>query len=255
MRSSHISFEVRDSVGFIGIDRAEKRNALKQDMFETIGEFVNIAEQECRAGVIFSHGPNFSAGLDLGEHRERTPLDTFAASRRQGVIMDKIEKGRIPWLAALSGAVIGAGFELAAATHIRVADETTYLALPEGRRGIFVGGGGSVRVSRLIGVARMTDMMLTARVVQADDAVAMGAAQYMVPAGDSLEKATGLAHAIAENSSVSNEAIVAALPRIRDMGHDDGLYLESAIASLVQSSPGATDGLEDFLSKRARPLQ
>ena len=73
-------------------------------------------------------------------------------------------------IAALHGATLGGGLETAAAAHIRVADETTFFALPEGTRGIFIGGGGSVRVARLLGFARMQDMMLTGRVHKPDDA-------------------------------------------------------------------------------------
>lgn len=255
MTDECISYEVRDGVAYIGIDRENKRNALRQSMFEAIGSHVRDAESRARVGVIFSHGENFSAGLDLAENSERTPLDTFADSKRQGAIMDSIDRGRIPWISALTGATIGAGFELAASTHLRVADETTYFVLPEGRRGIFVGGGGSVRISRLIGVARMIDMMLTARVLTTDEARNIGVVQYTVPSGQALTKATDLAEQIADNSPVANEMIVSSLNRIRDMNYTDGLFVESALAALVQSSPGAAEGVNQFLTKQARPLR
>ncbi len=84
-----------------------------------------------------------------------------------------------PVIAALKGAVIGGGLELACAAHIRVAEPSAYFALPEGQRGIFVGGGGSVRLPRLIGVARMTDMMLTGRVYSATEGASYGFSQYL----------------------------------------------------------------------------
>jgi enoyl-CoA hydratase/carnithine racemase len=94
-----------------------------------------------------------------------------------------VEQGRVPVVAALHGAVVGGGLELASACHIRVADASTFYALPEGTRGIFVGGGGSVRVPKLIGAARMTDMMLTGRVYDATEGERVGFAQYLVEAG------------------------------------------------------------------------
>ncbi|WP_323370835.1 crotonase/enoyl-CoA hydratase family protein [Pseudomonas helleri] len=212
------------------------------------------AQLKARVGIIFGHGENFSSGLDLSEHKERTPIDTLHASRAQGAIMNLIEQGQIPWISALSGATIGAGFELAASTHIRVADESAFFALPEGRRGIYVGGGASVRVARLISVARMMDMMLTSRVLSANDAMSANAVQYVVASGNALAKAKELAASIAENSAVSNFAITNTLPRIQDMSHDDGLFVESIMAALVQSSPEAQSGLQDFLEKRARRL-
>lgn len=251
---SEITFRMEGDVAVIGIDRPSKRNALRQDMFEQIGVYLEQANRTAKVGIIHGHGENFSAGLDLAEHNERSSIDTLHASRAQGAIMNRMEQGGIPWIAALSGATIGAGFELASAAHIRVADATTYLALPEGRRGIYVGGGASVRVARLISAARMMDMMLTAKVVRAEEALAINAVQYVVPAGAALSHAMELAGLISENSSVSNFAITNALPRIQDMNHDDGLFMESVMAALVQSSPEAQSGLQDFLHKRARPL-
>ena len=100
-----------------------------------------------------------------------------------------MQYGPVPVVAALHGAVVGGGLELAAACHIRVADDTTFYALPEGSRGIFVGGGGAVRIPRLIGAARMTDMMLTGRVYNAQEGERVGFAQYLVPEGQAFAKA------------------------------------------------------------------
>lgn len=252
--SQEITFQIEGDIALIGINRQHKRNAMRQDMFEQIGAYVAEAQQKARVGIIFGHGENFSSGLDLSEHKERTPIDTLHASRAQGAIMNQIEQGQIPWISALSGATIGAGFELAASTHIRVADESAFFALPEGRRGIYVGGGASVRVARLVSVSRMMDMMLTSRVLSAHDAMSANAVQYVVPSGTALTKAKELAASIAENSAVSNFAITNTLPRIQDMSHDDGLFVESIMAALVQSSPEAQSGLQDFLEKRARRL-
>ena len=87
---------------------------------------------------------------------------------------ERIERGRVPVVAVLKGAVVGGGLELAAAAHIRVAEPSAFYALPEGQRGLFVGGGASVRVPRLIGAHRMADMMLTGRVLDADEGHAAG---------------------------------------------------------------------------------
>src|SRR5947199_18746 len=104
----------------------------------------------------------------------------------------------------LHGAVVGGGLELAAACHVRVAEESAFYGLPEGQRGLFVGGGGSARVPRLIGVARMTDMMLTGRVYDASEGLAIGISQYLVDAGQGLAKAFELAGRIAANAPLSN---------------------------------------------------
>jgi len=167
---------------------------------------------------------------------------------------DGIERGAIPFFTALHGAVVGGGFELAASAQIRVADETAFFGLPEGTRGIFVGGGGSVRISRMIGAQRITDMMLTGRTVSPAQMEAWGGVNYVVPEGQALAKAMELAQAAAKNAPMSNYAIINALPRIRDMSSEDGLFTESLMASLASVTPEAKERLEAFLSKQTAKL-
>ncbi len=253
-RDHHISYELRDDIALIGIDRPDKRNAMSQSMFEALGRAATKAQSEARVGILFSHGPNFSAGLDLAEQRERDAISSLHISRAQHAMLNIIEQGQIPFIAALQGATIGAGLEIAASVHLRVADETTFFALPEGRRGIFVGGGGSVRISRLIGVARMMEMMLTSRTVKADEGLRLELAQFVVPAGQALDKALELAASIKLNAPLSNYAIINGLPRIRDASHDDGLFFESMVAAMTVTTHDSQVGLTQFLEKRAERL-
>ena len=152
--------------------------------------------------------------------------------------------------AALHGATLGGGLETAAAAHIRVAAETAFFALPEGTRGIFIGGGGSVRVARLIGFARMQDMMLTGRALKPDEAERYGLVHYVVPKGQSMAKARELATKICKNAPLSNFAITNSLPRLQDMSYDDGLFFERMVAEYTRS-PESIERLHQFLNKTA----
>ena len=165
--------------------------------------------------------------------------------------LNAVQYGPVPVVAALHGAVVGGGLELASACHIRVADASTFYALPEGSRGIFVGGGGSVRIPKLIGVARMTDMMLTGRVFDAQEGQAFGVSNYLVGEGEGLPKALALAQRIAGNAPLSNYAITQALPRIADLSASDGLFMESLISSIAQGDEAAKERVRAFLEKRA----
>ena len=158
-------------------------------------------------------------------------------------------------MAALHGAVVGGGLELASACHIRVADDSTFYALPEGTRGIFVGGGGSVRIPKLIGVARMTDMMLTGRVYNAQDGERLGFAQYLTPTGQSLDKALELATRIAGNAPLTNFALMHALPRIAEQPADHGYLTEALMASIAQSAPEAKSRVRAFLDGKAAKVK
>jgi enoyl-CoA hydratase/carnithine racemase len=165
-----------------------------------------------------------------------------------------VQYGPVPVIAALHGAVVGGGLELAASCHIRVADATTFYALPEGARGIFVGGGGAVRIPRLIGAARMADMMMTGRVYQADEGERIGMSQYLVPAGQAVAKATELARRIAQNAPLTNYALMHALPRIAEQPADQGFLTEALMAAIAQSAPEAKQRVRDFLEGRAAKI-
>jgi enoyl-CoA hydratase/carnithine racemase len=221
------------------------------DAFETA---IARASGEAGAAVVYGVGPNFCSGLDLAEHVHKSPAEGMKVSRRWHAVFDGMQRGTIPFIAAMTGAVVGGGLEMAAATHVRVADTTAFFALPEGQRGIFIGGGGSVRITRLATVARVTDMMLTGRVLSAEEGERANLVQYVVPAGTALAKAKELAKAAASNAPLSNFAIIHGLPRIQDMAQDDGLFVESLVAALTQTSPEAAERLRSFLEKRATKI-
>lgn len=250
-----ISYELKDGIALVGLNRPAKRNAISDAVVNKLAETVVRAESEAKAAVLFGAGKHFCAGLDLAEHVEKTPIEGVQGSRRWHHVFSTIERGTIPWVCALHGAVVGGGLELASSTHIRVAEKSAFFALPEGQRGIFVGGGGSVRTARLMGIARMTDMMLTGRVATAAEAEAWNLVQYVVEDGQVVEKALELARAAASNAELSNYAIIHALPRIQDMSADDGLFVESFISSFTAMTPEAEERLRGFLEKRVGKVQ
>jgi enoyl-CoA hydratase/carnithine racemase len=248
---SSLRVAVEDGVAILRICRAEKRNALDDATIAGILHFFADLPDGARAVVICGEGDNFSAGLDLSTLRTRSVEEGLAHSRRWHRAFEHIEFGGVPVVAALHGAVVGGGLELAAATHIRVAERSTFYALPEGSRGIYVGGGASVRLSRLIGTARMMDMMLTGRTYGAEEGVALGFSQYLVGPGEALPKAIALARRAAENPPLTNFAILQALPRIAQADPETGLLMESLMSAIAQGSDEAKARLVAFLEKRA----
>jgi enoyl-CoA hydratase/carnithine racemase len=130
------------SVAVLTLARPGKRNALSDETILGIERFFLGLDPRVHAVVIDADGDHFCAGLDLSELGERDTLAGIAHSRMWHRVFDLIENGSVPVIAALKGAVIGGGLELAAAAHIRVAERSAFYALPETSRGIFVGGGG-----------------------------------------------------------------------------------------------------------------
>ena len=247
---SDVAVELRERIAVVRLTRANKRNALSDGLMAALEAAFASLPTGIGAAVLCGSGDHFCAGLDLSELKERDAVDGLHHSRSWHRILTSIEFGRIPVVAALHGAVVGGGLELATSCHIRVADDSAFFALPEGSRGIFVGGGGSVRIPKLIGTHRMLDMMLTGRVYNAADAVPLGFAQYHVAAGAALDKATELAERIAENAPMTNYALIHALPRIAEQPADHGFLTEGLISSIAQSAPEAKQRVREFLEGR-----
>jgi enoyl-CoA hydratase/carnithine racemase len=247
---SSLAAERRGEVAVLRLTRAEKRNALDDPTVLGIEHFFLTLPDAIKAVVLCGEGEHFSSGLDLGALKEADLVAGVEHSRMWHRVFDRIEFGKVPVVSVLQGAVIGGGLELAAATHVRVAEPSAYYALPEGSRGIFVGGGGSVRLPRLIGVARMMDMMLTGRTFDAGEGHAIGLSQYLVEAGAGLGKALDLAAHIAGNAPLTNFAVMHALPRIADSDRQGGLLMEALMASIAQADEEAKERMRAFLDKR-----
>jgi enoyl-CoA hydratase/carnithine racemase len=242
-------------IAVITLTRAAKRNALNDGLILALRDTFQNLPSSVRAAVIDGDGEHFCAGLDLSELQERDAGQGLHHSRMWHAALECVQNGPVPVIAALHGAVVGGGLELASACHIRVADDTTFFALPEGTRGIFVGGGGSVRIPKLIGVARMTDMMLTGRVYNAVDGERVGLAQYLVSAGTALDKALALAKQIATNAPLTNYALMHALPRIAEQPADHGFMTEAMMAAIAQAAPEAKERVRAFLEGKAAKVK
>ena len=251
---SLLRLEQAGAVLHIRLNRPAKRNSISDELLAQLHTvFVNIPKA-VKAAVLSGEGPHFCAGLDLSEVIERNVFEGMQHSRAWHACFDAIQFGPVPVVAVLHGAVVGGGLELAGSAHLRVAEDSAFYGLPEGTRGIFVGGGGSVRISRLIGVSRMTDMMLTGRVFDADEGQTFAISNYRVADGAGLAKALALATKIAGNAPLSNYAITQALPRIADLSASDGLYMETLISSIAQGDEAAKERVRAFLDKRAEKV-
>jgi enoyl-CoA hydratase/carnithine racemase len=243
--------ERRGAVAVLTLARPEKRNALSDASILGIERFFTSLDPGVRAVVVAADGDHFSAGLDLAEMGAHDTLSGVMHSRMWHRVFDLVESGPVPVVAALTGAVVGGGLELAAATHVRVAERSTFYALPEGQRGLFVGGGASVRVPRLIGVSRMVDLMLTGRRYDAEEGAAVGLSQYVVDDGAGLDAALELAGRIAENAPQTNFAVVQALPRIAEANPREGYLMEALMAAIAQGTDDAKLRMHAFLDGRA----
>lgn len=254
---ANIQIELRGKIAILTLSRPERRNALDEPTIDEIDRFFDRPDPAVRAVVLRAEGEHFCAGLDLQEHYtlDRTPVEFMRMCQAWHRAFDKMQFAGIPVVAALKGAVVGGGLELAATAHVRVAERSTFFALPEGQRGLYTGGGATVRVGRIIGVGRMVDMMISARTFDCQRGFDLGLAHEIVENGEGEARAIAIAEAAAEHSPLSNYAIVTSIARINDMSATDGLFTESLMAGIVQTNPELRPRLESFLGKKTPRLE
>jgi (methylthio)acryloyl-CoA hydratase len=239
-----------DGILIVTLNRANKRNALDDATVLGLEQLFGAIPPTIRVVVLRGAGEHFCAGLDLSSLADQDVPQRIARSKLWNRAFERIEFGHAPVITAMNGAVIGGGLELACATHIRVSDSSAFYGLPEGQRGIYLGGGGSVRLPRLIGLPRMMDMMLTGRVYDAESGHSIGVSQYLVGAGNAFDKALDLAAAVAKNAPLTNFGVINALPRIAGGSPDSGYLMEALMSALTQEAPEARKRIESFLASR-----
>lgn len=246
----YLNIELDGDIAILSMNRPGKRNAMCDQLLNEIDAFFSTPPKEVKVVILTGTEGHYCSGLDLSEHVARDAEGTMRHSRGWHEVMNKICFGGLPVVSAMMGAVIGGGLELAANTHVRIAEPSTIFQLPEGMRGIFVGGGASVNVGRILGADRMTEMMLTGRKYNATEGLALGLTHYAVEEGEGMALARKLARKVADNAPLSNYIMIQALARVEDMSKADGLFTESLCAALTQTSPHALEGLAAFLEKR-----
>jgi enoyl-CoA hydratase/carnithine racemase len=248
--SDVLDVRIGGRIARLTLARPEKRNAINPDLNLALRDFFSAPPESVRVVILSGQGDHFCAGLDLSAYNPRTVFEAVERSRAWHATMELLQYGGIPIISVLKGAVIGGGLELATSTHVRIAEPSVRFQLPEGKRGIFVGGGASVRVGRLLGPDRMTEMMLTGRTYGHADAVPLGFAHYAVGEGEGMTKAEELAENMAKNARSVTRMILQALPRIHDMARSDGFFTESLIAAMTSFGDDAREGIQAFLEKR-----
>lgn len=248
-----LDVEWRGSTALLRLNRPDKRNALNDDLIDALGGFFENPPEDVKCVVLHGEGEHFCAGLDLIEllqKRTGDPVKSTRRSRRWHRVFDLMQHGELPIVSVLKGGVIGGGLEIAMATHVRVSEASAFYQLPEGQRGIFVGGGGSVRLPRVIGAHRVTEMMLTGRMYSAEEGLALGMAHYLVESGRGLDKALQLAEQIGSNASASNYAIINGVSRISEMSTADGLFAETMVGAMSRGAGESADRIKAFFEGR-----
>ena len=245
--------EDRGAVRLLTIDGEKQLNVLSRALVRELGEEAARAANEpsVRAVVITGAGNKaFCAGANLKERQGWSDDDVrrWLVELHEG--LRAIERCPKPWIAAVNGFALGGGCELALACDLRVVDPAAQLALTEVKIGVIPGGGGTVRLARIIGLGRARDLILTARRVDAAEALQIGLASRVSAAGGAVAGAIELAAQIAANAPVSVAAAKAAIEDAWDLSLDAGLAREREHYEKPLLSDDRLEGLKAFAEKR-----
>ena len=252
----YLNLTIEGAIAKLQLRRADKRNAVNKGMIDEIGDFFSLPPPGLKVVILHADGQHFCAGLDLTQVLTPTdPMGAVEESRLWHRVLNTMQYGGLPVIAVMQGAVLGGGLEIATATHVRVAESNAFFGLPEAQRGVFVGGGATVRVGRIIGSGRMTEMMRTGRNYTAEEALQLGLAHHLVPVGQGMAKAEALARVVAGNAPLTTWLAIQVLPRIETMGNEEGFLTESLAAALPRFSTDSASGVTAFLTKQVQRFE
>ncbi len=252
MSSNFLLYAVADRVATITVNRPDKLNALNAALIGELGIAIDLAvADDTVAGIILTGaGRAFVAGADISELAGQTPMSAVARARRGQEIFGRFERSPKPTIAAVNGFALGGGCELAMACHLRIAGEFAKFGQPEVKLGIIPGYGGTQRLPRLVGTGRALQLLMTAEVIDANEAVRIGLANKVVPNDELLPTANAMLQQMIANGPLAVRACIDAVVRGQDMSLSDALAYEAAHFGTLSSTTDMKEGMAAFLEKR-----
>jgi enoyl-CoA hydratase len=244
-----VRVEKKGAVATVVLDRPDSLNILNSATLEKLGDALEELEgdRETRSIVITGNG-HFSAGADVRELKEKDPAQAEVFSRLGQGICKRIEAMRKPVIAAVRGYALGGGCEIALACDIRIAAESAKFGQPEVNLGIIPGFGGTQRLTRLVGIGKAKELILTGRIVNAGEAERIGLVNSVVKDEELMGRVTDLAELFLQKSPVALGAAKMLIDGCREGG--DGLEREVTSFAECFASEDHSEGIDAFLEKR-----
>ena len=246
-----ISTSVEGDIATVTIDRQEVRNALNGQVMRDVRAALDGLREDESVGVVVFTGAgekSFAAGADISELKERTALDALSSGMQR--LYDEIEGYEKPTIAAVNGYALGGGCELAMACDIRVAAENAKFGQPEVNLSIIPGAGGTQRLSRLVGVGKATELILTGEVIDAQEAHRIGLVSKVVPQSELMDSAREMASKILSKGPLAIRLAKIAVSRGAETDQDTGMLIERLAQAVLFDSEDKREGTSAFLEKR-----
>lgn len=243
--------QIVDRVALVTINNPPA-NALSKSMFEQLSELLDQWEndEQIKAIVLTGEGRFFIAGADIKEFTQLQSEDAVVLSKFGQRVFDRMEKFPKPIIAAINGACLGGGLELAMACHIRLAAADARLGLPELNLGLIPGYGGTQRLPRLVGRGKATQLILTSEMISGEEAQRIGLVDANYPVEQIVDEAKKLAEAIAQKSAVTIKLALQAIHASEELSLSAGLDYEAKLFGEAFATEDAKEGVAAFLEKR-----
>src|SRR2546425_1224820 len=254
MSYATLLFELRDAIAFITINRPDKLNALNDQVVDELAQAAErvATEDEIKGAILTGAGSKaFVAGADIGDLAKQGPFDGKARALRGQAMLRRFETCGKPVLAAVNGYALGGGCELALACHLRIASENAKFGQPEVKLGIAPGYGGTQRLPRIVGKGNALSLILTAEMIDAQEALRIGLVNKIVPAGELLATTETILRGILSMGPLAVRLALAAVGQGVGMTLGGGLVLEANPFGLPAADKDKKEGLTAFLEKRA----
>jgi enoyl-CoA hydratase len=258
MPYSTLLLEPRDGILLVTINRPDKLNALNDTVIGELGELAALIaqDQSIRAVILTGAGPKaFVAGADISELADCNPARAQVLSEKGSHTFRRLERSEKPIVAAVNGFALGGGCELAMACHFRIASENARFGQPEVKLGILPGYGGSVRLPRLVGRGRALELLMSAAMIDAQEAWRIGLVNRVVPAEQLLPECDKLLRTILENAPLAMRAGIQMVDQQDELTLDEALALESRRFGELAGTADFREGTAAFLAKRKAGFQ
>ncbi len=249
----NLIFSKENRIGMITLNRPEVYNALNAALLSELGEAVEKVRKDPEIGVVILTGAGekaFVSGADIAEIPASDALLAWETSREHQSILNQLERLGKPSIAAINGYCLGGGLELAMACTLRIASENAKLGLPELGLGIVPGYGGTQRLIRLVGKGKAFEMILTAKAIDAQEALRVGLINQVVSSAELIPKTRQMAESILKNGPTAVRLAMDLILRGMDLSLDHAMAFESAMTSVSLMCPEAAQRLKAFLEKK-----
>ncbi len=243
--------DVEDGIGKIIVNRPGSRNSLNTQVMGDVRSVLAEFRYDDSVGVVVFTGAEdkaFAAGADIRELKERTMFDALSSVMQ--AVCDEIEGYEKPTIAAVNGVALGGGCELAIACDIRLASENAKFGQPEVGLSIIPGAGGTQRLARLIGKGRATEMILTGRTMDAEEALRVGLVSKVVPPEELMNTVRQTAHAILEKGPLAVRLAKLATQTGFETDQRTGLVVERLAQAILFTTEDKEEGTSAFIEKR-----